>query len=260
LARGHRDASPRLHRQNKEMTMNDSAPLAARAPRPPRWWQLGWEAHLALEAAAALGRASELRHLPGGDGHTVIVLPGFAADNSSTTVLRSNLRRLSYDPRGWNDGMHRGDMERVLLAAGRLAGAAAAPGGCVSLVGWSFGGVIAREAARLDPSAVRRVVTLGTPVVGGPKYTRVARWLRRSGHDVDAIERAVEELNRTPLTVPVTAVYSKTDGVVDWRACIDPWNPTVEHVEVRSSHLGMGHNPAVLEVVARRLAMAAAPA
>jgi pimeloyl-ACP methyl ester carboxylesterase len=127
-------------------------------------------------------------------------------------------------------------------------------------VGWSFGGVIAREAARLDPSAVRRVVTLGTPVVGGPKYTRVARWLHRSGHDVDAIERAVEELNRTPLTVPVRAVYSKTDGVVDWRACIDPWTPTVEHVEVRSSHLGMGHHPAVLEVVARRLAMAAAPA
>src|SRR5207249_7243215 len=121
-----------------------------------------------------------------GHGHTVIVLPGFGADNSSTVVLRSNLRRLSYDARGWNDGMHGGDMERVLVIAGRLADAAAAAGGPVSLVGWSFGGVIAREAARINPSAVRRVVTLGTPVVGGPKYTRVARWLRRSGTDVDA--------------------------------------------------------------------------
>ena len=102
-------------------------------------------------------------------------------------------------------------------------------GRAVSLVGWSLGGVIAREVARQHPDAVRRVITYGTPVA------------RR----LDA---------RTPLRVPLTVVFSRRDGIVPWPACIDRSSTCVEHVEVSSTHLGMGIDPDVWELVAHRLA------
>jgi dienelactone hydrolase len=125
--------------------------------------------------------------------------------------------------------------------------------GPVPLLGWSLGGVLARETARERPGLVSQVITMGTPVVGGPKYTLTARTYAARGADLDHIERMVAERNRVPITVPVTAIYSKNDGVVDWRACIDHHNE-VEHIEVRATHLGMGASAEVFDIVARRLA------
>ena len=99
-----------------------------------------------------------------------------------------------------------------------------------------------------------RVITLGSPVVGGPKYTASHRYYLRQGYDLDEIEATVAARDKVPLNVPVTAIYSKRDGVVTWQACIDRVNPGTEHVEVGTSHLGLGLSPDVYSIIARRLA------
>ena len=125
-------------------------------------------------------------------------------------------------------------------------------GQSVSLVGWSLGGVLAREVARERPELVKNVVTLGSPVIGGPKYTRAAAFYERVlGEDLDAIEQAVEERNSIPISVPLTAIYSRRDAVVNWEACIDHYNAHCEHIEVDASHLALGFDPRVLQLVSR---------
>lgn len=124
----------------------------------------------------------------------------------------------------------------------------------VRLVGWSLGGYLAREAARERPDLVRQVITLGTPVVGGPKYTVVAHRMRRRGIDMDAMVALVESRNRISLRTPVTAIYSRVDHVVAWEACIDRHCSNVEHIEVGATHLGLGFSPEVYRIIAQRLA------
>ena len=116
--------------------------------------------------------------------------------------------------------------------------------------------MIVREVAREIPHRVRQVVTLGSPVIGGPKYTTVAAAMAGNrGWDIDEIERLVEERKRVPLEVPVTAIYSRRDGVVAWRACVDPeGDGPIEHVEVDATHIGLGFSAEVFRLVARRLA------
>jgi surfactin synthase thioesterase subunit len=127
----------------------------------------------------------------------------------------------------------------------------------VHLIGWSLGGYLAREVARERPDLVRQVITLGTPVVGGPKYTVVARAFHRQGIDVDAIEAEIELRNQISFHTPVTAIYSRKDAVVSWEACIDRDAANVEHIEVRTTHLGFGFSPEVYKIIAKRLAVEA---
>jgi hypothetical protein len=94
------------------------------------------------------------------------------------------------------------------------------------------------------------VITLGAPVIGGPRYTATAERYRAQGHDLDELERAVAQRYATPLRVPVTAIYSKRDGIVSWQACVDRWSPDVRHVEVEETHLGLVLSPRVLAIVA----------
>jgi pimeloyl-ACP methyl ester carboxylesterase len=222
--------------------------------RPPSPLGLLREGAGLLELPRLLLRLPELLAQPRGGGEAVLVLPGYGAGDASTAVLRGYLRRLGWDARGWGLGRNSGDVPGLVpRVADLVAGVARASGRRVRLVGWSLGGYLAREAARERPADVERVVTLGSPVVGGPKYTAVAEVYRRRGFDLDAIEAAVAERSRVPLDVPVTAVYSRSDGVVAWRACVDE-SPGTDHVEVRTTHLGLGFAPEVLCVVARALA------
>jgi pimeloyl-ACP methyl ester carboxylesterase len=168
--------------------------------------------------------------------------------------MRSYLRGLGYDARAWgfgtNTGDPRRDVERLARKVLKLADEAGSP---VSLVGWSLGGVIAREVARREPNAVRRVITYGTPVVGGARFTAVAR--AHSPGDRGAAEKIMRRLDAgSPIRVPVTAVFTRRDGIVAWQACIDRVSSLVEHVEVGSTHLGMGLDPDVWQIVADRLA------
>lgn len=165
---------------------------------------------------------------PRGDGHPVLVLPGLGADDVSTQPLRWFLARLGYDVHGWGLGRNGGFDRRVTDGLDALL-AARHEGGPVSLVGWSLGGVHALQLARRRPDAVRSIITLGSP-------------LARLAHP------------RVP--IPTTSVYSRTDAIVPWRSSRLPERPHLDNVEVRGSHLGLGHNPQVLVVVADRLARA----
>ncbi len=186
----------------------------------------------------------------------VIVYPGFATGDWSTYLLRRFLIELGYDARGWGRGTNPGKVESILPELVRDASILAKQtGGPVHLVGWSHGGILARQVARRQPESVQRVVTMGTPVIGGPKYTAVAQRFVDKGTDLDALEARIdEEERREPLEMPVTSIFSRTDGVVSWEACIDRWSLDVEHVEVVSSHSGLGFHPDVWRAVSDRLA------
>ena len=221
----------------------------------PGLWGLVREVGGVLELPRLLLWSPWLAREPRGHGETVLVLPGFGTADGATAVLRAALRALGYDARGWGLGRNHGRVPRLLpRLVERVEASAEETGGPIALVGWSLGGYLAREVARERPDAVRLVITLGSPVVGGPKYTVTARRYTARGYDLDEIESQVEERAAMPLKVPVTAVYSKHDGVVSWQACIDRREACVEHVEVCSTHLGLGFSPDVLTIIVRRLA------
>jgi pimeloyl-ACP methyl ester carboxylesterase len=208
-----------------------------------------------LELPRLALRFPELLRVPRGDGQPVMVLPGFGTGDVSTHVLRQYLRLLGYSVRGWSLGVNRGNVRALLpRVLGRVARFADRTGEPVRLIGWSLGGVLAREAAREEPSLVRQVITLGSPIVGGPKYTTAARFYRMQGVDLEAIEREIEARNATLIRVPITSIYSRADGVVAWQACIDRRNPDVENIEVNATHLGLGFSADVYRLLAERLA------
>jgi pimeloyl-ACP methyl ester carboxylesterase len=214
-----------------------------------------------LEARVGADLARGLLHLPHtlraprGGGHPVLLLPGFAASDRSMAAMRLFLRRLGWRARGWGLGVNRGDapalLPRVIEVIDRSAQRF---GGPVRLVGWSMGGFLAREVARDRPDLIAQVVTMGTPVVGGPKYTSLANYFRRLGYDIDAIAAECASRATCAIAAPITAIYSRRDGVVAWQACIDRESPRVEHVEVESTHTGLGFDPRVWRIVADRLA------
>jgi len=182
---------------------------------------------------------------------TVILLPGFGAGPRSMVVMESSLRRAGHRVRDWGLGRNTGEAKQLRERLVPIVEASLAthqeP---VVMIGRSLGGFIAREYAREHPAHVRRVVTLGSPVVGGPRYTATARWYQSQGFDLDELEQAVADRYATPLRVPVTAIYSKRDGIVAWQACIDRWSPNVRHLEVSETHVGLGFAPRVLAIVA----------
>lgn len=205
-------------------------------------------------AAGLLLRAPSLARQPRGGGAPVLVVPGFGAGDGSTALLRGYLGLLGYRVWGWGLGRNRGNVGALVPRVTELVTALASEEGRpLRLVGWSLGGYLAREAARERPDAVARIVTFGSPVVGGPKYTATAEAYRRRGYDLDAIEAEVAARELLPITVPITAIYTRNDLVVSWQACIDHSSPHVEHVEVRSTHLGLGVDPEVFRIVAERL-------
>jgi pimeloyl-ACP methyl ester carboxylesterase len=186
---------------------------------------------------------------------TVILLPGFGAGPRSMRVMESFLRRRGHRVRDWGLGVNNGDARKFREQLERVVGeSVAAHGEPVVLVGWSLGGYIAREYAREHPQGVCRIVTLGSPVIGGPRYTATSEWYRSQGHDLAEMERAVKRRYATPLRVPVTAIYSRRDGIVAWQACIDKWSPDVRHLEVSETHVGLGFSPRVLGLVADEIA------
>ena len=239
----------------------DDGPTNPQPPAgpPPRPALLREPLGLIEPLRLALGHR-RLASLPRGSGERVVLIPGFGTTDHWLWPLGRYLSWLGYRTEGWGLGRNTGRVPqlvpRLVERVGQMAVDDGAP---VRLVGWSLGGYLAREVARDLPDAVRCVVTFGSPVIGGPKYTASARHYERNGFDLDEIAARVADREAVPLEVPVTAIYSKRDGVVAWEACIDHGNATVEHVEVAATHLGMGFSPEVYEIVARRLALPAAP-
>ncbi len=212
---------------------------------------LEWRA--GLEYGAGLLTRPLLRFAPGGDGHPVLVLPGMLAGDLTTRPLRRCLERLNYAPYGWGQGINLGPragvMQRCLaqLKALRLAHKRK-----VSLIGWSLGGIYARELAKTAPEDVRVVITLGTPFTGHPKATnawRLYEWL--TGHRIGSPD--IHGPLRTPPRVPTTSIFSRTDGIVARQCSVEHSGPISESIEVEASHFGMGFNPLALYAIADRL-------
>jgi pimeloyl-ACP methyl ester carboxylesterase len=202
--------------------------------------------------------APALQFLPRGDGHTVLVLPGFLADDSSTRLLRHRLARLGYAAEGWGLGANKGPADPILDGLiDRLDVLARRAEGKVSIVGWSMGGSFARWLGRAYPALVRQVISLGSPVrridpaatTVGPLYESLRpsfghRATRRSGLATGGV-----------LPMPATAVFTRADGIVPWQACVASENAVNQNVEVFGSHSGLGVNLAAMVVMADRLSL-----
>jgi pimeloyl-ACP methyl ester carboxylesterase len=225
---------------------------------PPRSRLLLLESRALLELAALLPAYPLLRRAPRGDGHPVLVLPGFMASDFSTRTLRRFLRDRGYAAHGWKLGRNLGANQQTITAmVARLQELQRRHDRRVSLIGWSLGGIYARELARAMPELVRLVITLASPfrdvdAVNVPRFLRRGA-RRRSAVQDDALVRA---RLREPLQVPTTAIFSRTDGIAAGLSCCADPAPLTESLEVDSSHLGIGHHPVVLLAIADRLAQA----
>lgn len=209
----------------------------------------------------------------------IIMLPGFGGDDASTWPMRRYLDKLGHFTEGWGLGRNRAgmDIEHSLedispswdikaLKNRQYRGEGAVPMLCdrmaervrqrhrevrkpLTLIGWSLGGYVAREVARDLPEMVEHVITLGSPVRGGPKYTSAAPFFRRLGLDLDWFEREIDKRESRPIIVPITAIVSPSDGVVGLGAAIDHFSPRVRHVHVDAAHVGLCFNPTVWDLV-----------
>lgn len=225
--------------------------------RAPSWRLQALENLALLELYAAMPSLPLLAWARQGDGHPVLVLPGFTSSDSATWYLRTVLRAKGHTVHGWGLGANVGPHPRIVRGIQRrLLRLADHSGRAVSIVGWSLGGIFARELARAYPEHVRTVVTLASPFRLREEDSSTAQGLyRRLGPRRDPFEgRRDPEHDREPLSVPVTSIYTRTDGVVRWHACIDEVGPLSENIEVRGTHSGLGINGPALLAVADRLA------
>ncbi len=195
--------------------------------------------------------------LPKGDGHGVLVLPGFLASDTSTVPLRSLLSDLGYHVEGWNLGRNLTvDNARIEAMQACVEDLYAVTGDKISIVGWSLGGVFARELAKLAPEKVRQVISLGSPISDDRNHTNARRLFEMiNGAEPEPMRGGnFRDLAVAP-PVPTTSIYTRSDGVVHWRGSIQaPDHAQTENIEVYASHIGLGVNPWVVYAVADRLA------
>jgi len=224
---------------------------------PPSLWLGLAEVRAVGEFFAGIMAMPWLRRLPRGDGHPVLVIPGFGASDSSTKLLRYLLRKLGYSPYGWGQGLNRGVTAHTELRVTQpLQEIQARHQNKVSLIGWSMGGVIAREIARNQVDLVRTVITLGSPLRGNHKSSRAWKLyalLNRKRLETDLAPEAIIR-RMQPLRVPITSICSRNDGIVAWPCSTIQKSELAENIEVHSSHTGFGHHPYVLFAIADRLA------
>jgi pimeloyl-ACP methyl ester carboxylesterase len=215
------------------------------------------ESRAVFELGAVAAASPLLRLIGRGDEHPVLILPGFLADDPSTAPLRYVLRGQGYWVHGWQLGRNIGPTPAVVSGLiSRLTELYERHERPVSLIGWSLGGIYARRLARRHPHMVRQVITLGSPFRIDPERDRSAvssLYDRlKPAHSVN-LDDVLPGAEGGPLSVPATAIYTRTDGVVRWWQCLESIGPERENVEVRGSHSGLGFNPAVIYAISDRL-------
>jgi pimeloyl-ACP methyl ester carboxylesterase len=236
--------------------IDQGGPAAKRRLRPPSLFLMLAEARSILEFNSSLLLSPLLMRAPKGDGHPVLALPGFLASDLSMAPLRRYLKQLGYDSFGWKMGRNLGGIASRRNALKKLLGDIhASTGRKVSIVGWSLGGVYARDLALQAPDMVRSVITLGSPFANDLRATNATRLYEAlSGETVEdnsELTRAIAG----DMPVPATSIYSRTDGIVNWRTSLLRPSATAENIEVHlASHIGLGVNAAALWAIADRLA------
>ena len=216
---------------------------------------LALELRAPLELGSLLPAWPLLQRAPRGDGHTVMIFPGLSANDATTLPLRRYLGSLGHDTCGWTQGFNFGPRPGVLERAKEgVAQAAQRSGRKLSLIGWSLGGVYARELAKEMPDCVRGVITLGSPFAAHHRSTNAWRiYELASGRRIER-EQENYDLPAAP-AVPTTSIYSRTDGIVAWQGSIQQADHgQTENIEVVASHIGLGFNPSAWWAVADRLA------
>jgi pimeloyl-ACP methyl ester carboxylesterase len=238
------------------MTSSPEGQPAGRTLRPPSLGLLLAEMRGIFELNASLMMSPLLMRAPKGDGHPVLALPGFLASDLSMAPLRRYLTELGYDTHAWQMGRNLGGLLKTRAALReRLAAIHASTGRKVSLVGWSLGGVYARDLALHAPEMVRYVMTLGSPFANDVRATNATKLYEvLSGETVGDDPEFLKAI-AGDLPMPATSIFSRADGVVNWRTCLLRPSAAAENIEVYlASHVGLGVNPAVLWAVADRLA------
>lgn len=223
--------------------------------RPPFIWGLT-EGYRALVELTTYFPYRLISRLPkNGDGHPVLILPGFLSTDKSTIPLRSFIHNLGYAVYGWGSGRNLGKLEMLDEMIKKVEYLYQEHNTKVSLIGWSLGGIFARQIAKARPNMVRQMITLGTPFKGVMEANN-AKWIfdileKTTGTTVD--EDFLNDIPY-PAPVPTTAIYTKEDGVVPWNLCLEQSeNKIHQNIQVRGSHLGLGVNPSVLIIIADRL-------
>ncbi|WOE74180.1 esterase/lipase family protein [Alterisphingorhabdus coralli] len=236
--------------------MATASTVPSNSAKPPSllWSMLEGRAVFELGWFYALRGA--MTQLPQGDGHSVIVLPGFMASDRSTRPMRGLLEELGYDTHGWDMGRNviinrerEKAMNDLLDRVYRLDERK------VSLIGWSLGGVFAREIAKMAPEKVRQVITLGSPISNDRNHSNARHLFEAlNGEEPEPLrDGRYLNIDEAP-PVPTTSILTKTDGVVAWRGSVQKPGPQTDNVEVTASHIGLGVNPLVMYVLADRLA------
>lgn len=196
-----------------------------------------------------------LKKLKSGDGHSVIVFPGFVSSDRATRPLRGLLKDLGYDAHGWGLGTNLLFDEALEAEMVALVNEVYEKSGRkVSLVGWSLGGLYAREVAKACPGKVRSVVTLGSPISGNMRHSNAHTLYKAINGKPSKVDLTRYSSLNTPPSVPTTSIYSKTDGIVAWEGSVQKRGEHTENIELPASHLGIGVNPLTMYVLADRLA------
>ena len=229
----------------------------AKIDKAPHLWWSASEARAVLDIAGFYAGRRKLRQLPKGDGHSVLVIPGFLSGDSSTLQLRGLLRDLGYRVYGWRQGTNTvfndGVMDRLEKRLDYIYKRTKTK---VSLIGWSLGGVYARELAKRAPGKVRLVISMGSPISGNFNHTPAFRIYTAMNGTPDASQWEFFKTLKEAPPVPTTSIYSKSDGVVAWRNSIQAEADgfQTENIRIRAAHLGMGSNVDVMKILADRLA------
>jgi len=236
--------------------MADPIPMPTGLHPPDRLAQLG-ELSLPLDLVRFGLQWPRLVTAPRGDGRPIYLIPGYGGSELSMRPLEAFLRQINYDVADWSLGRNTGSVDRDVARFTEVAEARFAAGGeqPFTLIGWSLGGIIAREVARQSPHLVRELITMGTPVIGGPKYTTPGqRYARSANIRLDQFEREVHERNSIGFDQPLTVLYSDRDGIVGPDVAKDIYNPQARNIRVDGGHLGLGFNPKVWRIIADTLA------
>jgi pimeloyl-ACP methyl ester carboxylesterase len=229
--------------------------------RPSLFWLVTEAGRAITELGVTYSYQKLQKNKRSGDGHPVLVLPGFMASEKSTTILRNFIDEIGYVSHDWGLGRNRGKVNYLDILVEKTEQLHRHHRGQkVSLVGWSLGGVFARQVAKARPDLVRQVITLGSPFGDIARPNNVA-WLHTlisGGKTAKDVDKNLLENLPVPAPVPTTAIYTKEDGIVPWKVCMEQEVDAFhQNIQVRGSHCGLGVNTSVLSIIEDRLRLTA---